>query len=87
MCQVNRATPRRILLRCALASGLLVCLALSGCDEVDPLEAIRQQQAAGDFEGSVEPMRELLATRPDDPEANFLYGRALSVTRPNLAGW
>ncbi|MCH8084228.1 MAG: tetratricopeptide repeat protein, partial [Myxococcales bacterium] len=73
---------------CALAAALLVCLALTGCNEVDPLEAIRQQQAAGDFEGSVEPLRKLLATRPEDPEANILYGRALAFTqRQNLASW
>ena len=76
-----------MLRRCALAAVLLVCLALSGCNEVDPLEAIRLQQAAGDYEGSLEPLRELLATRPDDPEANFRYGRALAFTQPNLAVW
>jgi tetratricopeptide (TPR) repeat protein len=80
------AIPPRVLLR-ALAAALLVCLAFSGCDEVDPLEALRQQQAAGDYEGSVEPLRELLAVRPDDPEVNFLYGRALAFTQPNLAMW
>jgi tetratricopeptide (TPR) repeat protein len=66
---------------------LLVCLALSGCNEADPIEAIRQQQKAGDYAGSVAPLRELLATRPDDAEANFLYGRALALTQPNLAVW
>jgi tetratricopeptide (TPR) repeat protein len=81
-------TPPRIPRRCAFAAALLVCLALAGCDEVDPLEAIRQQQAAEDFEASLEPLRELLATRPDDAEANFLYGRALVFTqRPSLASW
>jgi tetratricopeptide (TPR) repeat protein len=85
---VSRATPPRIPRRRALAAGLLVCLALAGCNEVDPLEAIRVQQAAGDFEGSVEPLRELLATRPDDPEADYLYGMALAFTqRGSLAPW
>jgi len=85
---VNRAARPRIPRRCALAAGLLVCLALAGCHEVDPLEAIRQQHAAGDFEGSVEPLRELLATRPDDPEVNILHGQALAMTqRANLASW
>ena len=77
----------RLLLRCALAAGLLVGLALSGCKRGDPLEAIRQQQLAGDLQGTIEPLRELLAERPDDPETNFLYGRALSATQPNLAVW
>jgi tetratricopeptide (TPR) repeat protein len=85
---VRRAAPPRIPRRCALAVGLLVCLALTGCNEADPLEGIRQQQAAGDFEGSVEPLRELLEMRPDDPEVNVLYGRALAFTgRANLASW
>jgi len=82
-----RSTSLGSLLRCALSAGILVCVALTGCDRADPLEAIRQQQAAGDFEGSVEPLRKLLARRPDDPEANYLYGRALSTTQPNLAVW
>ena len=77
----------RILLRCALAAGLLVGLALGGCNPVDPLEAIRQQQAAGDVQGTIEPLRKLLAAHPDDPETNFLYGRALSAAQPNLAVW
>ncbi len=73
---------------CALAAGLSLCCLLVGCDEVDPLEAIREQQAAADFAGSVEPLRALLATRPDDPEVNYLYGRALALTqRSNLAMW
>jgi len=80
-------TSRRIPHRCAFAAGLLVCLALTGCDETDPIDAIRQQQKAGDYEGSVEPLRELLATRPEDAEVNFLYGRALALTQPNLAVW
>ncbi|MCH8084022.1 MAG: tetratricopeptide repeat protein, partial [Myxococcales bacterium] len=84
----NLATPPRILRLPALAAGLLVCLAFSGCDEVDPLEAVRQQHAAGDYEGSIEPLRELLAERPDDAETNLLYGQALAFTRgPNLAVW
>jgi tetratricopeptide (TPR) repeat protein len=83
-----QTTPPRILRLCALAAGLLVCLALAGCNEVDPLEAIRRQQAAGDLKGSIESLRELLATRPDDPEANFLYGRALALTQQsNVAMW
>jgi tetratricopeptide (TPR) repeat protein len=88
MHSIGRATSHRIPRRCALAAGLFVCLALSGCEQVDPLEAIRRQQAVGDFQGSVEPLRALLATRPDDPEVNVLYGRALAFTqRQNLASW
>jgi len=87
----NRMVPPSIARRCALAVGLLVCFALCGCnadDSLDPLQAIRQEQADGDFEGSIEPLRELLKTDPDDAELNFLYGRALSMTRgSNLAVW
>ena len=72
----------------ALAVALLVCFVIAGCDGGDPLPAIRQQQSAGDFEGSLEPLRKLLKKDPDDPELNFLYGRALSMTRgSNLAMW
>jgi len=88
MIPVIRAIPPSILLRCVLAAGLFVCLALAGCDAVDPLKAIRQQQIDGNFEATVEPLRELLKTDPDDGELNFLYGRALSMTRgSNLAMW
>jgi tetratricopeptide (TPR) repeat protein len=72
----------------AFATGLLLCLALHGCEPADPLESIRQQQAGGDYAGSVGPLRELLLERPQDPEANFLYGRALVFTgQPSLASW
>jgi len=82
------ATSLRTLRRCAFAATWLLLLALAGCNEVDPLEAIRQQQTSGDFKGSIEPLQALLETRPDDPEANFLYGRALALSEgPNLAVW
>jgi len=78
------------LLRLRSRSSSLACLLLSfallGCEPADPLDAIRKQQAAGDFAGSVEPLRELLAQRPQDPEANFLYGMALIFSaQPSLA--
>ena len=87
MGSVLRAKSPRILRRCAIAVGLLVGLALAGCNEVESLEAIRQRQAAGDHAGSIAPLRALLATRPDDAELNFLYGRALAYTQPNLSMW
>jgi tetratricopeptide (TPR) repeat protein len=78
----------RISLRCALVAGLIASLALAGCNEADPLESVRAQQAAGDMAGSIEPLRELLKTRPDDSELVFLYGRALALTQQsNLAMW
>jgi tetratricopeptide (TPR) repeat protein len=65
-------------------------MALFGCEAADgdPLAAIRERQASGDLAGSIEPLREFLAEHPDDPEARFLYGRALALTqRPGLATW
>jgi len=86
-----RTTLHRFILRRTLAAGLITAFAVSACgeaDPVDPLEAIRQRQASGDYAGSVEPLRELLQTRPDDPEANYLYGRALALTqRSHIATW
>lgn len=70
-----------------LAAGLVACCALAGCKQSDPLEDIRQQQAAGKFADTIEPLRELLKATPDDPEVNFLYGRALALEQPNLAIW
>jgi tetratricopeptide (TPR) repeat protein len=75
----------RVRLRFAFAAALFACFALVGCDDVDPLEAVRQQQQAGKFKESIEPLRELLAKQPDHAETNFLYGRALARTEPNLA--
>lgn len=66
----------------------LACIAPLGCKQPDSLEAIRKQQAAGDYQGSLEPLRSLLAESPDDPEINFLYGQALVQTqRGNIATW
>ncbi len=36
-------------------------------------------QQRGDLYGSLEPLRELIAERPGDPEVHFLYGRALTL--------
>ncbi|MGH0030250.1 MAG: tetratricopeptide repeat protein [Myxococcota bacterium] len=67
---------------------LAICLGAAGCGGSDPLEPIRQQQASGDFAGSLEPLRELLKERGDDAEVQYLYGRALSMTgQPSLAEW
>ncbi len=52
------------------------------------LEEIRAQQGMGEFEPTVEPLRELLAKTPDDPELNHLYGAALLGSgQPELAIW
>ena len=85
---VVRPTPARVLRPIALAAASLALLGPAGCASEDPIEAIRQLQEIGDFEGSLAPLRKLLAEHPDDPEANYRYGQALSVTQqPNLARW
>jgi len=75
-----------------IAVGIFCCssfaMTFGGCDSADPLEAIRAQHEAGDYDGSVEPLRELLEEDPDNAEANYRYGLALSATnRANLAIW
>jgi tetratricopeptide (TPR) repeat protein len=77
----------RVLCRFALAAGSIAYLT-AGCGAGDPLEAIREQHAKGDFEGSVEPLRDLLADRSDAAEVNYLYARALVLTgKPTLSIW
>lgn len=75
----------------AAATTAAACLTFFGCgagDDTDPLEPIRLQHAQSDFEGSIEPLRRVLKARPDDSEANYLYGRALAQTgRSNVANW
>ena len=72
----------------ALLSLALASLGIAGCGPADPLPQLRAQQEAGDLEGTLAPLRELLAERPDDAELHFLYGRALVLTgQPSLAEW
>ena len=58
-----------------LSACALVALSLAplGCGREDSLAALIEQQEKGDFEGTIEPLRNLLRERPDDPEVNFLY--------------
>lgn len=66
---------------------LVAAIATTGCER-DALEAIREQQNRGEFEATIDPLRELLRDRPEDPEVNFLYAYALvSTKRPSLATW
>ncbi len=78
--------PPRLCSRSSTLAGLLIGVLWLGCEAADPLDAIRKQQAGGDYAGSAEPLRELLALRPQDPEANYLYGMALLfAAQPSLA--
>jgi tetratricopeptide (TPR) repeat protein len=67
---------------------LLLLLLLAGCGPADPVAEIRDLHAAGRFEESLEPLRDLLEARPEDPEVHYLYGSALMRSgRPSLALW
>jgi tetratricopeptide (TPR) repeat protein len=50
---------------------------LVACGPEDRLERVRELQARGRFQESLEPLRELLAARPDDAEVHYRYGAAL----------
>ena len=71
---------------------LLFALALGSalaCGPRDPLERARVlQDSEQDFAKSLEPLREVLEERPDDPEANYRYGVALLASgQASLAKW
>lgn len=90
----SRKIPRRRQPRGARAlAALLVAACLlvpifAGCSSSDPLQEARDLQAAGDFAGSLEPLRAILGDDPDDPEVNYLYGHALAMTgQASLAEW
>ncbi|CAM9336937.1 unnamed protein product [Discosporangium mesarthrocarpum] len=73
-------------LRALLALLLLVTIA--ACDGGPRIEDVRSLQAEGRFEASLEPLRALLEASPEDPEVNFLYGRALNRTTSSpIAVW
>lgn len=63
-------------------------LALACAEDEDKFAAVRQAQAVGRFEESIEPLRELLRQDPDSAELHYRYGLALARTgRPTLAVW
>ena len=79
--------PARLLARAlGAATALALLLAQPGCAPRDPLAEVRSQQNAGDFAGSLEPLRKLLEQKPDDPELHYLHGVALLRSgQPSLA--
>jgi len=83
---IRRSARRRdarslpIRMRPALASLLAVLALASACDRAPSIDELRQMQARGLFEPTIEPLRARLEEMPDDPESNFMYGRALSRT-------
>lgn len=59
-----------------------------GCDAPVSLDAARKAQEAGQAEVALEMFRELMETRPDDPEVNYRYGLALIATgKGGVAVW
>lgn len=73
-----------------LVLALLVGLVPAGCGGgvADQLAAARAQQDDGQFEDSIEPLRQVLALEPENAEGNFLLGYALVRTgRVGPAVW
>ena len=83
--EFSRWLQRRVSVLVALSTLALAC----GPGDIESrLAEPRALQAAGQFSESVEPLREILATSPDHPEANYLLGVALvSTGQPSLAVW
>jgi tetratricopeptide (TPR) repeat protein len=69
-------------------TGLLLIVSLA-CGRSDPLERVKQaQDVRGDFKSTIEPLRELIDKRPDDPEVHYRYAIALEQTGDRyLAIW
>lgn len=74
--------------RFSLAVLTIFIGALWACRPADPLEHIRELQAQGRFEDSLEPLRELTTSQSGDPEVYYRYGLALLRTgQPDVAVW
>ena len=59
-----------------------------GTGSVATIEEIRDLQEGGRFDDTLEPLRAMLDEDPNQPEVNFLFGRALlRVGEPGLAVW
>ncbi|MFP6563080.1 MAG: tetratricopeptide repeat protein [Myxococcota bacterium] len=68
-------------------SALLLATVVA-CSPTDPLQSVREQHSTGQYEASLEPLRELLAARPNDPEVQYRYGRALrELGELSMAQW
>jgi tetratricopeptide (TPR) repeat protein len=71
-----------------LVLGVTLAALACGDDPETRLAEVRGQQRAGQLAATLEPLRELLRSNPDDPELNHLYGAALLGTgQPELAIW
>jgi tetratricopeptide (TPR) repeat protein len=78
---------RRVRRALVLVFGVMIGVGCAG-DVDSRLEQVRAVQDAGDYSNSIPPLREILESYPDHPEANHLLGVALVQTqRPTLAIW
>lgn len=76
--------------RCRLGLAVLLTVFSLACSQSPDaqLEEIHSLQRAGRYAATIEPLREMLVARPDDPELNHLYGIALlSTDQAGLALW
>ncbi|MGH7337920.1 MAG: hypothetical protein ACREI7_10095, partial [Myxococcota bacterium] len=73
-----RRTDSRLERARALSLSVFAALCLA-CEKPDRLAEALAIQESGDLYGSLEPLRALIAERPDDAEVLFLYGRTLSL--------
>ncbi|HYB13812.1 MAG TPA: tetratricopeptide repeat protein, partial [Myxococcota bacterium] len=74
----------------ALLAGLVACAGLGACGPAldERLAEIQALQANGKYADTVEPLREILAKNPGNPEANYLLGVALMQSgRTSDAVW
>ena len=72
-----------------LMVALLLAAGPTGCSsDADRLEQVHELHARRQFGPSLDPLRELLESRPDDPEVLYLYGVAMGRGgRPTQATW
>lgn len=88
--QARQLRPARRKTNFPLAVCLFASLFAAACgqDVASRLEKVSVLQNEGKFQESIEPLREILKSVPDHPEANHLLGVALIQTRqPGLAVW
>jgi tetratricopeptide (TPR) repeat protein len=84
----DRRPALRLDFRSAVLSAALIAFVGCASSVEDRLAEVRALQDAGQFSESVQPLRDLLAKNPDQPEANYLLGVALVQTgQPSLAVW
>lgn len=83
--------PARLRARAAAIAAVLATLLLAiacGDNVESQLAKVRSMQEAGQFDPSIAPLRKLLASNSNHPEANYRLGIALVQTgRPSLAVW